>query len=320
MLFFECAGALVAFGKFEIRVNGTIRIDADKVNCNVGKRHPPRGCRAEFDYTGWSNYNIWRREVKRIIAERNGLVGAISTTKGRWSDSDSDFDDLYLPLTPRWKERNCWIDCSFPSECHNYRARLLREKALLSTRWEEQRQREEVEVALFRDVYWREGSGVEEKGGEKGDGGEKADLSEEELKSLYLDMVVKGSDEPDVRIQDCDGLGEQGYRLEYTRSKRRKSIEALVLGDDGAVGAAEPNSPLKEEWGGEDGKVWEDVDLDEEDEDEENIGRGRSKERKPVNEDEQMREALLARSMFLRRFDWDDGGEKFGDEDESERI
>ena len=273
---------------------------------NTGKRHP-RGCRAEFDYTGWSNYNIWRREVKRILAERKGLLSNI-TAKGRWSDSDSD--ELLLPLTPRWKERNCWIDCSFPSECHNYRAALLREKALLSTRHSarlqerEEKEREKQEE-LFKDVYWQEEKGEHEKG----------ELNEEELKSLYLDMVVKGSDEGDIQIQDCDGLGEEGYRLEYTKSKRRKSIEPLVLGDEGIISAGgEPNSPLKEEcsedWGKEEGRVWEDVDLDEEE------TRGRNKEREPVDEDEQ-REALRARSMFLRRFDGDDGGEKFGDEDES---
>jgi hypothetical protein len=244
----------------------------------IGKRHP-RGCRAEFDYTGWSNYNIWRREVRRILAERKGLAPGNnngSHLKGRW-DSDET-----LPLTPRWNERNCWVDCSFPSECHNYRAQLLREKALFGSQQkflhEEMRKKEreeEVEVE-FKNIHWQEN--------EKESAGE---LNEEELKSLYLNMVVKSSDEGDIQIQDCDGLGEEGYRLEYTKSKRRKSIEAHE--GIGGIGQ-EPNSPLKEEcgedWGKEEGRLWQDIDLDDDDDDDDEDGpRGRTKNRGEVDEE-----------------------------------
>ncbi|KAH6717522.1 hypothetical protein BKA61DRAFT_571612 [Leptodontidium sp. MPI-SDFR-AT-0119] len=38
---------------------------------------------------------------------------------------------------------------------------------------------------------------------------------------------------------DCDGLGEAGYQLSYTQSRRRKSVEGLL-------GESPPSSPLKE--------------------------------------------------------------------------
>jgi hypothetical protein len=67
------------------------------------KRRPVRGCRAEFDYAGWSNYNVWRREGR--------LCGDPS------SAADTPPDDL---------AEDCWRDCDFPSECHNVRAERLR--------------------------------------------------------------------------------------------------------------------------------------------------------------------------------------------------
>jgi hypothetical protein len=172
---------------------------------------------------------------------------------------------------------------------------------------------------------------------------EEKQLSEDELKSMYLDMVVKAPTEKDIQIRDCDGLGEEGYRLEYTKSKRRKSIEALVLGWD--EGTAEtPPSPLKGECGWDDFgeqecKIWNDGDNNDDKEEGKGFGegygfvdvdlgldddsdegpRGRSRvgpeRERDEDEDEQMTEALRARSMFLRRFD---GGETFGDEDDAE--
>jgi hypothetical protein len=30
------------------------------------KRKVQKGCRAKFDYTGWSTFNTWRREIRAI--------------------------------------------------------------------------------------------------------------------------------------------------------------------------------------------------------------------------------------------------------------
>lgn len=109
--------------------------------------------------------------------------------KARWKSEM----DVSIPLTPRWKERNCWVDCSFPSECHNYRAQILAEKLAMRRRGsaeeraklatEEQAKEEE----LFRALYAQKE--------------EERELSEEELKELYLDMVVKAPSERDIQIQ-----------------------------------------------------------------------------------------------------------------------
>lgn len=201
----------------------------------------------------------------------------------------------------------------------------MREKALLAqarqTFLRDADEVDEKEDELFKDVYWSEDE--REREVEKDEEGQ-GELNEDELKSLYLDMVVGSGGEGEVQIKDCDGLGEEGYRLEYTKSKRRNSIEALVLGDEAAV-APVADSPLKGEvgwdWGKEEGNAWEDVGLGEDGE-----GR-RGRSRTPsygavgrevkVDDDVQMKEALRSRSMFLRSFDGDDGTEeRFGDEDD----
>lgn len=132
-----------------------------------------------------------------------------------------------------------------------------------------------------------------------------SNLTEEELRSLYLDMLTtKDSDEADVQIQDCDGLGEQEHRLDYTNSKRRKSIEALAAGEE-----VVSHSPLTQEsewdWNGEEEKSWDVFQY---------VDYGGVKEVEDENEDLQMREVLMGRSELLRRNDGDDGEEKFGDE------
>jgi hypothetical protein len=129
--------------------------------------------------------------VRRIQAERRGYMSS-KGGKARW---ESEMD-VSIPLTPRWKERNCWVDCSFPSECHNYRAQILAEKLAMRRRGsaeeraklaaEEQAKEEE----LFRALYAQK----EE---------EEKELSEEELRGLYLDMVVKAPSENDIQIQVC---------------------------------------------------------------------------------------------------------------------
>ena len=68
------------------------------------KKRSRQACRSEFDYAGWNRYNIWRREIHLIQAEENGI-------------SPTD-DEPYLP--------NCWMECDFPSECHNTRLERLR--------------------------------------------------------------------------------------------------------------------------------------------------------------------------------------------------
>ncbi|PQE09823.1 hypothetical protein CJF30_00010292 [Rutstroemia sp. NJR-2017a BBW] len=56
------------------------------------RRKPPRGCRAEFDYSGWETYNLWRRETSLLTSQP--------------------------PRTPRLKTtKDCYRDCDFPSEC-----------------------------------------------------------------------------------------------------------------------------------------------------------------------------------------------------------
>lgn len=68
------------------------------------RRKPPRGCRAEFDYSGWEAYNFWRRETSLLKAQRRKQQHP-------------------TPSTPLLKTtKDCYRDCDFPSECHTVQA------------------------------------------------------------------------------------------------------------------------------------------------------------------------------------------------------
>ncbi|KAG4026885.1 hypothetical protein MFRU_035g00370 [Monilinia fructicola] len=62
------------------------------------RRRQPRGCRAEFDYTGWEQYNQWRRET----AAQKSASHALQTSH-------------FGP--PLKTNKDCYRDCDFPSEC-----------------------------------------------------------------------------------------------------------------------------------------------------------------------------------------------------------
>jgi hypothetical protein len=75
-------------------------------------------CRAEFDYLGWSQYNMWRRQCQTYRFEKRG---------------GSRTEDSHMEMELKG-EKSCWDDCEYPSECNN-------------TRWEE-------EMRRVRDLEW----------------------------------------------------------------------------------------------------------------------------------------------------------------------
>ncbi|PSS14787.1 hypothetical protein M430DRAFT_252801 [Amorphotheca resinae ATCC 22711] len=83
-----------------------------KIKRERKKRRQPRqvrGCRSEFDYSGWSRYHIWRREVATLRAKHRRVERETASLAG--------------------EEKNCWINCDFPSECHNSRLELIRSQS-----------------------------------------------------------------------------------------------------------------------------------------------------------------------------------------------
>lgn len=107
------------------------------------KRKRNRGgpCKAEFDYTGWSLYNSWRRTVlpsppSSPLSESDSKkqktwgdeYAAVTAARDGFHDGGSNnpqepFNDRRDNLFVR-KKHNCWLHCDFPSECHHaiYRA------------------------------------------------------------------------------------------------------------------------------------------------------------------------------------------------------
>ncbi|KAG9230611.1 hypothetical protein BJ875DRAFT_471754 [Amylocarpus encephaloides] len=80
-----------------------------------------RRCGSEFDYQAWEARNFWRREILRRRSqrgkERERMAGIEGVIEG---EIDSPF-----------RERNCWMDCNFPSECHAFRQWRARENRRL---------------------------------------------------------------------------------------------------------------------------------------------------------------------------------------------
>ncbi|KAM3078053.1 hypothetical protein ACMFMG_002646 [Clarireedia jacksonii] len=65
------------------------------------RRKPPRGCRAEFDYSGWEAYNLWRRETSLLKGQQRR-------------------QQQRTPSTPLKTAKDCYRDCDFPSECQTF--------------------------------------------------------------------------------------------------------------------------------------------------------------------------------------------------------
>ncbi|KAF7931593.1 uncharacterized protein EAE98_004329 [Botrytis deweyae] len=68
------------------------------------RRRQPRGCRAEFDYTGWEHYNHWRRDISLLKTESRSLN-----------------NPHFIP--PLKIGKDCYRDCDFPSECQTIHLR-----------------------------------------------------------------------------------------------------------------------------------------------------------------------------------------------------
>ena len=211
------------------------------------KQKPRQACRSEFDYAGWNKYNIWRREICIIQAEKN-----------RTSDIEGD---PYLP--------NCWMECDFPSECHNTRLERLRamRKAVELSRdrphfnsleWDAQAVEIEAKIENMLDdsppIDILSLPSTQQKGGLEI---ERVGLAgEADLVGISV-VNVEGLD-----LEDDMGLKE----VEFVRKKRKKSIQKIRqltgLSLDTATEATEatPPSPLKMQFAPED---MEDVDLGE---------------------------------------------------------
>jgi hypothetical protein len=266
------------------------------------KKKAGRGCRAEFDYAGWGKYNGWRREVRAKYYSKKGM-----------GNGDEG------------KGKNCWRDCDFPSECHNEakaerqweayreRMRVLEEKYIADKEMEEEKEDEGVRSECLPGV---QGVNTDTDLFVFGDGDRDQEMddieSESDSASLFLeddtDMEEiepketkangKEKEKEGLRLgpigTDCDGLGESNIQLSYTSSRRRKSVDATI--------ESPPNSPLKTcNFGFEDKEMGCDVWAE------------RGTRDLEIDEDEQMQEALRARSDFLGRCERGDE-EEFGDE------
>ena len=73
------------------------------------------GCNAEFDYTGWAQYNAWRRCIKIYKFEKARSLKRQGKRGGGGAEEEEEEEEEF-----EWKEKkDCWSDCEFPSECNN---------------------------------------------------------------------------------------------------------------------------------------------------------------------------------------------------------
>lgn len=88
----------------------------------VGERGK-RVCFAEFDYTGWREVNDSRREVRKLKEEEK--ASRKRKRASSWSSSWSSFwvmcpkPQQQQEEEEQPRERNCWEDCNYRSECHH---------------------------------------------------------------------------------------------------------------------------------------------------------------------------------------------------------
>jgi hypothetical protein len=215
---------------------------------------------------------------------------------------------------PVFKQWDCWMECNFPSECHGFRQWQARERRRMSRRddykpvvdeqWLEQEQLRAETEAQFKKFFEEEGQDSNSSDesdssscySDTVDGLDEATMDDESLRvhplfhsafsfgkkkksSSPMDIEHKAAEtqvKGNVQIRDCDGLGEEIHRHEYTRSKRRRSIEAIALGETPSACLSmdsPPSSPLKSEWDASDSipapveeESWDDIGLSDDDE------------------------------------------------------
>lgn len=224
------------------------------------KRKVQKACRAEFDYTGWSTFNTWRREIRAI-------------KHGQFEKLDAGYRIREIrhwqlpPLSGRGEasergegKKDCWRDCDFPSECLNARVKerewtLQRQKMLaLEEEWVRERARLQqlIEAGPETPDSVMEGNAdVDADDEEEVDTVEFYDAEEcSPPLAQDADLIVANHKEEDEAMgigddnlgplgTDCDGLGEESKQALYTNC-RRKSLDSV------AEGEVPPNSPLKE--------------------------------------------------------------------------
>lgn len=216
------------------------------------KRRAQKGCRAEFDYTGWSKYNNWRREISSIKYREYGTIS-----------SNRRIGELRY-----WEERpvhgsekvqkDCWYGCDFPSECLNWKVREResmekRERMrVLEEEWVRERARLQTLIEMGEEIENDDESGwdgdfemfVYNPPTDFYDAGIHSVASVEEDPRISAEereedeSMVEGKNLGPLGT-DCDGLGEGSKLAEYTQCMR-KSLDAA------AEGEIPPPSPLKE--------------------------------------------------------------------------
>lgn len=102
---------------------------------DTGTRSRALFCRSAFDYAGWREHNDWRRERAIFVADptawrRRAIRGVTTVGLSRAERRAARVDeerrrretrDRARAKRMRDREHNCWIDCDYPSHCHNVR-------------------------------------------------------------------------------------------------------------------------------------------------------------------------------------------------------
>jgi hypothetical protein len=268
------------------------------------KKRQVRGCRAEFDYTGWSNYNIWRREVALSRKHHN------STSSSGSESEDSDFNpNIYGESEKDMYDDNCWTDCDFPSECHNSRlGRLRNERATAKASRHESlvldlaEEWDSIKVELARKDQHQHHTEQTLSDSSSHNTFPTLDTSDNEVQAMVKLERKRQEGEPDMPSvgfsEEIDGLVDEGEEVEFefVEKKRKKSVRkiqqltGLIFGTDfdppsitalgaGVSGENPPSSPLKHSYGVDDDGVpeksfWIEDEDEDEDEDKDEVREG----------------------------------------------
>lgn len=234
---------------------------------------------------------------------------------------------------------NCWTDCDFPSECHNFRLerlRAARAAAKLSLKQKIQREtkpgsgsiKAELEIeSQPKEMFEEEESEfLEATSGFEGDivmeSERRGQENEAELEMVDMPIASNVSSTsgtlPEFPNRDfvIDAIEEEEREVEFVEKKRRKSIlkihqlTGLMLGTDVdlKVGESHPTSPLKKSFGQDELVGVMVSEADQNGDEVQDVPLHKRKERRVL----QLEELLRTRSDFQRIFDENEEDE-FGD-------
>lgn len=93
---------------------GTSTVRSRRDGSRKVRRH--RACSSEFDYAGWKDWGVWRRNVAAGTEQREASRDSVFEGDSEEDEEEGDVEEI-VAARPVLLHKDCWNRCDYPSEC-----------------------------------------------------------------------------------------------------------------------------------------------------------------------------------------------------------